>query len=244
MYRDVVDLRRFYESQLGQTTRRIIRRRVRELWPDLRGQRVLGLGYATPYLRQFTNEASHVAAVMPASQGVVFWPGEGPGLAALADEDDLPFADMSFDRVLVVHGFEGAEYRRPMLREIWRVLDAGGRLLVVAANRAGVWARTERTPFGQGSPYSATQLEAMLRDALFVPERSTRALYVPPFRSRMFLAGAGAWENIGRRWFPTFGGVNLVEASKQLYAPTPIRELTRAERKRLAVAPAPRLTQR
>ena len=48
MWQDVVDLRDFYETQLGQMARRMIRRGVRALWPDVRGQRVLGLGYATP----------------------------------------------------------------------------------------------------------------------------------------------------------------------------------------------------
>jgi SAM-dependent methyltransferase len=238
MYRDVVDLRHFYQTPLGQMARRLIRRRVREFWPDVRGQRVLGIGYATPFLRQFRDEAEHVAALMPATQGVVFWPPEGPGLVTLAEEDDLPFADLTFDRVLVVHGFEGAERRRPMMRELWRVLAAGGRLLVVAPNRSGVWARTERTPFGWGSPYSMTQLETMLRDHLFVPERSTRALYLPPTQSRMLVRAAGAWENVGRRWFPTFAGVNLVEASKQLYAPTGLHDLAQV-RAKVAVGLSP-----
>ena len=45
---DVVDLRDFYDTSLGQVSARFIRRRVRELWPDVRGMRVLGVGYATP----------------------------------------------------------------------------------------------------------------------------------------------------------------------------------------------------
>jgi hypothetical protein len=57
MHNDVVDLRDFYETRLGQVTRHMIRRGVRTLWPDVRGQRVLGLGYATPYLRHMDGEA-------------------------------------------------------------------------------------------------------------------------------------------------------------------------------------------
>ena len=34
----------------------MIRRRLREMWPDLTGQRVVGLGYATPLLRPFMDE--------------------------------------------------------------------------------------------------------------------------------------------------------------------------------------------
>jgi len=154
MYVDVVDLRDFYLSRLGQVARRMIRRRMRLIWPDLAGMRVLGLGYATPYLRPFRDEAERVVAAMPASQGVLAWPAEGPNAVALVEESELPFQDYSIDRVLLVHGLEYSEQVRPLLKEIWRVMAGGGRLLVVAPNRRGIWARIDRTPFGQGHPYT------------------------------------------------------------------------------------------
>jgi len=218
MYTDIVDLREFYESGLGQLARRTIRRRIREMWPDVGGQVVAGIGYATPYLRPFRDQAERVMAFMPASQGCVFWPPEGPGLVALTDETELPLPDMSVDRVLLVHGLEGAEHLRPMMREIWRVMAGGGRLLVVVPNRRGLWARADWTPFGHGNPYSPSQLKQLLRDSLFVPERSACALFVPPLRSRFLLTVAPAWEEVGTRWFKAFAGVTIVEASKQVFA--------------------------
>ncbi len=227
MWHDVVDLRDFYETQLGAMARRMIRRGVRSMWPEVKGQRILGLGYATPYLRQFLTEAERTLAFMPASKGVLHWPSEGRGLTALVDEAELPLPDLSVDRVLLVHGLESSEYQRDMLREAWRVLTGEGRLLIVAPNRGGIWARLERTPLGWGQPYSAAQLSRLLRDNMFTPTRSRRALYIPPLRTRALLRSAPAWERIGSRWFPTFGGVVLVEAGKQLYASN-----LQAERKR------------
>jgi len=218
MWHDVVDLRDFYETQLGAMARRMIRRGIRAMWPDVKGQRVLGLGYATPYLRQFLTEAERTLAFMPASKGVLHWPSEGRGLTALVDETEIPLPDLSIDRVLLVHGLESSEYQSDMLREAWRVLTGEGRLLIVAPNRGGIWARLERTPLGWGQPYSAAQLSRLLRDNMFTPTRSNRALYIPPLRTRALLRSAPAWERIGSRWFPTFGGVVLVEAGKQLYA--------------------------
>lgn len=218
MHADIVDLREFYQSSLGQVARRMIRRQLRLLWPDVRGQIVLGIGYATPYLRPFRGEADRVLAVMPAGQGVTYWPKEGPGLVALGDEADLPFGDMSVDRVLLVHGLEGTEQLRPMMREIWRVLGGGGRLLVVVPNRRGLWARADWTPFGHGFPYSSSQLKQVLRDTMFVPERTAHALFIPPLRSRFLLTTAPAWEEVGERWFKAFAGVTMIEASKQIFA--------------------------
>jgi len=238
MYHDAVDLRDFYETQLGEIARRMLRRAIRSIWSDLRGQRVLGLGYATPYLRQFQPQAERVLAFMPASQGVLHWPPDGPGVTALVDEMELPLPDVSIDRVLLVHGIENAVYHRELLREIWRVLTGDGRLLVVAPNRRGIWARLDRTPLGWGRPYSQAQLSRLLRDNLFTPTRSARALYLPPTRSRALLRSAPALERMGMRFFPTFSGVVMLEAGKQLYAPT--LQAARPRLRRALVVPFPR----
>ncbi|MGF1639435.1 MAG: class I SAM-dependent methyltransferase [Rhodospirillales bacterium] len=218
MWNDAVGLRDFYASPLGRVAKRMIGERIRALWPDVRGLNVLGLGYATPFLGTFRAEAQRVVALMPAGQGGLNWPAEGGGLTALADETLLPFPDRFMDRILLVHAVESADRVRPMMRELWRILADGGRLLVVVSNRHGLWARTERTPFGHGRPYTPAQLAGGLRESLFTPYQSSTALFVPPIRSRMLLSSATAWENLGQRWFPTFAGVILFEATKQLYA--------------------------
>jgi SAM-dependent methyltransferase len=221
MRQDVVDLRDFYATSRGAVARRMIRAGIRSLWPDVRGMTVLGLGYASPYLRMMKDEAERIIAVMTPDQGVLHWPTDAPNVTTLADESDLPLPDLSVDRILAVHAVEHSEQLRAALREFWRVLAGNGRLMVVVPNRRGIWARFDKTPFGVGYPYSVIQLTQVLRDNMFTPTRSARALYIPPIRLRTVLASAAAWENIGSRWFPGFGGVILVEASKQLYSATP-----------------------
>lgn len=219
MWNDVIDLRDFYASPLGQAVQRILRRRIREFWPDTQGLAVLGLGYATPFLSPLRIDAARVMAVMPARQGVLRWPMDNGCLTALADEIELPFPDLSIDRVVLVHAVECAEQVRPLLREIWRVLAGNGRLLAIAPNRAGLWSRLDRTPFGHGQPYSSDQLTRLLRDTLYMPIQSQHALYVPPTHSRMLLKAAPAWEAVGRqRWFRPWGGLVMTEAAKQIYA--------------------------
>jgi len=105
-----------------------------------------------------------------------------------------------------------------MMREAWRVLSGGGRLLVVVPNRRGLWARFERTPFGRGRPYSPGQLSAVLRENMFTPTGIGRAMFLPPTDSLMMQASAPALEEIGKRWFGTFSGVVIAEAGKQIYA--------------------------
>jgi SAM-dependent methyltransferase len=236
MWTHVLDLRDFYASSLGQVACRMIRRRIREIWPGVAGLNVLGVGYPTPYLVPFRDESQRVIAVMPQRQGVTPWPRDGGGLVALADETELPLPDLSMDRVLLVHALECSERVRPMMREIWRVLNDGGRLLAVVPNRRGIWAQLDRTPFGHGHPYTISQLSRLLEDTMFTPLQSATALFVPPAKSRMLLASALAWERVGERWLQTFAGVNLVEASKQVHAVS--LPMERAKRRRVyAVAP-------
>ena len=58
----------------------------------------------------------------------------------------------------------------------------------------------------------------LLRENMFTPYQTEKALFIPPTRSRMVLSSAPAMEKIGHRWFPAFAGVTIIEATKQIYA--------------------------
>ncbi len=220
---DVVDLRDFYAQRLGTVARRFVGRGIRALWGDTRGQRVLGVGYATPYLGMFREEAERCLAFMPATQGVVKWPSAKAALTALVDEDELPLGDSSVDRVLLVHAVEMTHNAPALLRETWRVLAGGGRLMAVVPNRRGLWARIDTTPFSHGRPYSRSQITQLLRETWFTPTSWGEALYVPPIARAWFLRSAVAWERAGATISAPFAGVHIVEATKQVYRAIPAR---------------------
>jgi len=225
----------FYGTTRGAVAARLLRERLLALWPDLRGQSVLGVGFAAPYLRVWRPQAARCIAVTPAQMGATRWPLGEPCLSCTAEEDALPFPDMSFDRVILVHGLEAAENARRLLRETWRVLKDDGRLLVVAPNRAGVWAYVERTPFGHGQPYSFGQLGRLLAASLYRVERRDTVLWLPPIGPRLMLRSADLFERAGRRLMPGMAGVILSEAVKDVYAAMPLKP---APRRRLVLAEA------
>ena len=220
---DVVDLRNFYAQRLGVVARRFVGRGIRKRFADTRGMSVLGVGYPTPYLGLFREEAERCLAFMPAAQGVVKWPSNRPGLAALVDELELPLTDSAVDRILLVHALEMVHDPAALLREVWRVLAAGGRLLIVVPNRRGVWARLDTTPFGHGRPYSRSQITHLLREAWFTPTGWGEALHVPPVARGWFLRSAVAWERARSAVATPFAGVHIVEATKQVYRGVPAR---------------------
>jgi len=234
MWPDVLELRKFYETRLGRIVRRTIRRKLRELWPTVKGRQMIALGYPTPFLRYYREEAAGLVALMPAEQGALSWSGTPPNIVVLTEETQLPLADRSIDFALVVHALEFTANPRPMIRELWRVLAEGGRLIVVVPNRLSIWARLETTPFGQGHPYSISQVTQLLNENSFTPLGAHHALYCPPSHSRFFLSMASAWERIGHRWFPHLSGVLIVEASKQVYAGSLVEEMSWSKKLRLA----------
>jgi SAM-dependent methyltransferase len=205
----------FYGTRAGAVARRAISASLKILWPELGGYRLLGFGFTAPYLGAFGAERAIAAG--PAAMDAA------PGCAPLVcDEAALPFADALFDRVLIVHGLERAEALRPLLRQLWRVLAPEGLLLVVAPNRASLWAQAERTPFGQGRPFSRSELDQILRAAMFEPRRWRRALYAPPLATGLVARSGAGWERAGALLFPALGGVHVVEAKKSIYAMTPL----------------------
>ncbi len=224
----------FYMTARGAVAARLLRERLTRLWPSVPQQSVLGLGYAAPYLRCWREQAARCVAASPAQVGVARWPAGSANLSCAVEDDALPFEDLSFDRILVVHGLEHAENARRMLREAWRVLKDDGRLLVVAPNRVGLWAHVENTPFGQGQPYSPGQIGRLLAASLFRVERRDTALYVPPVNRRAVLRAARVFERVGRRLAPSLAGVTLTEAVKDVYAAIPLR----ATRRRLILSEA------
>ena len=235
---DVIDLRKFYHTRLGVTVRKALVRKIRTIWPDISNFRLLGLGYATPYLYPFRNETERTFALMPAQQGVIHWPHEGPGLVGLCEETRLPLQDSSVDRIILVHGLENTREADVILQEIWRVLTSSGKLLVVVPGRRGLWARLEKTPFGHGHPFSDKQLRRALRDNMFTFSDVQGALYFPPSNVRLILRMASFLEKIGEKWWSKFSGVRIIEAEKQIFAIP--QEPLKKKKVRPVIAPAAR----
>ncbi len=239
---DVVDLREFYTSPLGLAAENSISMALLAIWKTRPDERFAGMGYPVPWMERFRGDAERAVAFMPAGQGALHWPSPGNPATALVFDEELPLADSSIDRILMVHLLEHTENAGEALSEAWRVLSPGGVLVAVVPNRRGVWARFEHTPFGTGKPYSKRQLNALLRDSRFSPEAWSDALHFPPSKREMALRFRTGFEKIGRRFWPVFCGVICVAATKQLYQGIPAT--ARARRKVFIPVLAPQGTGR
>lgn len=211
----IVDLREFYLNPLGRNVARLLSRHVDRLWPDVQGQTVVAVGYATPILSPWLDRVGALPVFMPAEQGGAYWPRDGLNRTCLVDLTEMPLPDESAHRVVALHALETASDPAAVLRELWRILKDDGHALLIVPNRRGIWAHSDRTPFGTGRPYSSFQLKAALREQGFLIGRSWRALYAPPSCAKTALALSNLMESGGKWLFPGLGGLLLMEARKQ-----------------------------
>ncbi|WP_111557719.1 class I SAM-dependent methyltransferase [Paracoccus sediminilitoris] len=254
MHHDIHQLRRFYyQRSLGRVVQRILRDRLTTRWSPAgcSGMTVAGFGFAAPMLRPYLSRARRVTALMPGPQGVMAWPAAMPNHSVLCDETAWPIETGSIDRLVMLHGLETSEHPRELLAEAWRCLGPGGRMMMIVPNRAGLWAATDRTPFGFGRSYTTGQLTLQMRAAGLMPEWSGSAIYIPPSDRRFWLRSAQFWERTGARISRVLvAGVILVELSKQtrapvgpgvkIHVPSPLEILDGVARPRPTVARLPR----
>jgi len=222
MWPHVRDFRDYYRSVQGRLTRRALQKKLQAAVGNVRDQRVLAIGFATPYLYGFLKTAESVTAVMSGRSGAVVWPYDGPCHVAIADETDLPFRERTFDCVILIHSLEWSDVPHTLMREVWRVLDDEGRLIIVVPNRRSLWARLDLTPFGFGRPYSRGQLMRLLDDAMFTTTWVGGALLVPPGRSRFWFSLGKVLESIAGRFLTRVSALTMATASKRRYGVTPV----------------------
>jgi len=232
---DIIDLTRFYESALGKHVSKRLTAEMAAMWPkaDARDL-VLAYGYGVPVAAGLWPQADwHF--LMPSQQGAL--PQGDAGAAILTHEKAWPVRDDSVNRLLVMHGLEAATRPEKTVQEIYRVLVPNGRAMIIVPNRRGFWARSDRTPFGTGRPYSAGQLRQLLQQNGLVAGRLRPVLMMPPTLPLPQNFAVRPVARVMAALVPHLAGVWMMEAIKQIPAPLSVtRAMSR--RKMAAVRPA------
>lgn len=216
----IINLQHFYDSDIGLIVQEVISEHINEFWPNVTGQRVMGCGYASPYMGAFSHgKPERSILMMPGEQEACAWPVGDKNTVFLSSEAQMPIEHASIDRLLLVHYLESCTDVRASLNEAWRVLKANGRVLVIVPNRMGAWAHAEWSPFGRGMPYTLTQLCGLMQENRFGHERHVGGLFMLPVPdSPVMLKASRMMERMGRSFIPFVAGVHIVEFSKQVYA--------------------------
>jgi SAM-dependent methyltransferase len=170
-------------------------------------------------------------------------------IALLSHSIALPFAANSLDLVVLPHTLELSLDPHATLREVERVLVPEGRVVISGLNPASLWGLRQqrdhlRRRLGWGHLFLPERGEFIghwrLRDWLrllsFELESVQFGGYRPAFSSARWLARFAWMDTAGARWWPIFGAVYFVVATKRVRG---MRWLGPAWKDRTARAPAP-----
>ena len=207
---------------MGHMVRRTVQAYLNDLCPNLRGKRILILGYGVPYVHLWMKEAQ-VYAAMLAKMGATHWPENGENRSCLVWESSLPFCDETFDLILIAHGLEFADDDTKMLQESRRILKNDGHIVTITPNRRGAWCRREVSPLSRGRPYSAGQMERTLQKADLMANSTTYALFTPPSELSWIQQKSPWFEKFGRQIYTPLGGVIIHDIQKDMYSCTVVR---------------------
>lgn len=135
------------------------------------------------------------------------------------DFAELPFASQSLDLVVLPHVLEFADEPHQVLREVERVLIPEGQVIICGFNPASLWGL--RQMLGRaylpahGELISVPRLKDWLKLLNMGVSQSHFGCYALPFSTYRWLNRCEFLERAGKRWWPYFGAVYVVQAIKR-----------------------------
>ena len=216
---NVADLDAYYRTSEGQKTAQLLAHDILTLWPDISGITEIAVGFPFAILPH----RRIPCVLMPTRPGVAAWRGLSGIQTAEIESQHWPIATDSLDRMLITHALEFAPDPAEFLREAARCLCGSGKLILMVPHRGGLWARSGRTPFGHGIPFSRGQLHRLLLQSGLQPIAYHRSLILPPATLALPKSVQKSLERLGGRVARVLGGVLLVEATKMVYVKKDVR---------------------
>ena len=170
-----------------------------------------------------TEEAGRAAAPCVAAKT----PASASGIqshAVVCDFTDLPFATQSLDLVVLPHALESASDPHACLREVDRVLVAGGQVVITGFNALSLWgARQAIGRLGgplylpqRGELISPRRVRDWLRLLSFEVTAGRYGCYRPAACSQSWLERWRFMDKAGDRWWPMLGAAYVLVATKRV----------------------------
>jgi len=146
----------------------------------------------------------------------------------VAKGEAIPIASESIDLVLLHHALDYSCYQHRLLREVSRVLIAGGCVVIIGFNPISSWGIRSRMPGRKSHPWQGKLLSTLrITDWLklldFQVEQARHGAYTLPVNSPAMIRYSSVFEKLATRINWPTGGVYMISARKQVTPLTPIQ---------------------
>jgi len=234
-------LHRWYQTGLGQCLLDEEKRQLAAILPTLFGYHLLQIGhFADASLLEPSKISHRVAMMLPEMDEHSAW--TKPYLAGLPHS--LPFASDSIDVVVLHHTLEFSPFPHEVLREVDRVLVPEGHVVMLMFNPWSMWflqrlllswRKGVRVPWC-GRFIGVTRSKDWLSLLGFDVMQTSGYFYRPALQQKALMDRLNWLESVGQRFWPVFGGCNIVIGKKRVETLTPIRPKWRRRGQRVVTS--------
>lgn len=146
----------------------------------------------------------------------------------IAKGEAIPLISESVDLVLLHHALDYSAQQHQLLREVSRVLIAGGHIVIIGFNPISSWGIRTRFPGNKKAPWQGRLLSTLrLTDWLklldFQVEQVRFGAYSLPINSPGVIKYSGMLDKLATKLNWPTGGVYMISARKQVLPLTPIQ---------------------
>lgn len=217
----------WFESALGQHLLAAERKLIEKLLARRFGYHLLQLGCADLLM--------HDKSPMGHRFSFRDWHDPDSCHTAVARGEAIPLASESVDLVLLHHALDYSAHQHQLLREVARVVIAGGHVVIVGFNPLSTWGvrntmqwltRSNKAPW-HASLLGTQRLSDWLKLLDFQVEQIRYGMYALPVNSPGVIRYSGFMEPLATRLNWPSGGIYAISARKQVLPLTPVQSWRR-----------------
>lgn len=215
-------MQRWYETPLGERLLQSEQALLEHCLPRRFGYHLLQIGCSNLSLGN-SSPIGHKFSISHAVDK-----GESADAGIIARGEAIPLASESVDLVLLHHALDYSAYQHQLLREVSRVLIAGGHVVILGFNPISSWGIRTRFPGRKKAPWhgrllSTPRVTDWLKLLDFQVEQVRYGAYSLPINSPGVIRYSGLLDKLASRLNWPTGGVYMISARKQVLPLTPIQ---------------------
>lgn len=218
---DTLTLEKFYSSSLGRYALRWEQNQYDKLVSDCFGYNAVQLGAASVDFLRNNRIALKIAAEQRLGPLTQLTEGDAREPLQMSFEE-MPLECESVDLVLMPHALEISDNPHALLREVYRVLIPGGRIILTGFNLTSLWGLRFKMQFFGAKTFlpgkqfmSVFQIRDWLHLLSFHVDRGSFGCYGWTFSPEKIKENS--WiEKAGDRWWPQCGAIFAISATKEV----------------------------